>query len=141
MSTLPTFSEVYAVPGQNSIIDGINPETGLTCVYGRTEADVKRENPDAVRMTWDAWQTAAAERQHTPIRWSRTDEHKYREMLEVLPPAAWIGGAFLVGEPYDHDFTTGQPRFSGYWHRNGIYLVASRPITIAELRAELGRTQ
>jgi len=29
-------------------------------------------------------------------------EGRYIEMLEVLPPARWCGGAFLVGEPVDH---------------------------------------
>jgi hypothetical protein len=28
-------------------------------------------------------------------------EH-YHDMLEILPPVAWTGAGFLLGEPYDH---------------------------------------
>lgn len=27
---------------------------------------------------------------------------RYHDMLEVLPPVAWVSAGFLVGEPYDH---------------------------------------
>ncbi len=80
------------------------------------------------------------------ITWTRTTAARYDEMLNILPPAAWIGGAFLVGEPVDGDPITGAARFDAYWQRYGpgldavdhpIYYVTTRPITIAELRAEL----
>ncbi len=134
-----TFDEVWAVPGKDHIIDVIDPGTGRTRTCGKDADEVLRNDPNAVRMTWEAWQTAAAERQNQPIRWLRSDEHTYRDMLEVLPPAFWRGGAFLVGEPTDHCFRTGAPRFAAYWTRNGIYLVASRPLTVAEIRAEMAR--
>ena len=132
------FDEVYAVPGAGHIIDVINPVTGLTCVYAKDLAAVLADNPGAVRMTWEAWRTEAADRQHTPISWHLTDEDTYQRMLEVLPPTLWIGGAFLVGEPDDHDFTTGQPRFRAYRCRGGVYTVANRPLTCAELRTVIG---
>lgn len=133
------FAEVWAVPGENHIIDTIHPDTGLTSVYGKDAAAVLADNPGAVRMTWEAWRTEAAKRQQTPIRWERTTERKYQEMLEILPPAYWSGGAFLVGEPYDHDFATGAPRFQAYVQRGGWFYVASRPLTVKELKAEVGR--
>lgn len=139
MSLSTDFTEVWAVPGANHIIDTINPITGLTSVYGKDAHAVLTENPNAVRMTWEVWRTAAAERQQTPITWQRTTARKYQEMLEVLPPAYWSGGAFLVGEPYDHDFATGAPRFQAYVQRGDYYFVASRPLTLKELKAELGR--
>ncbi len=127
--------DCYAVPGSSSIIDMIDPESGLTCVYGKTAADVAAEEPGAVRMPIADWLTAKAARQHTPITWDETTEEQYNDMLEVLPPAAWIGGAFLVGEPDDHDCSTGAPRFRAYRHDGDRYLVASRPMTRAEFRA------
>jgi len=139
MSLTTDYTEVYAVPGQNSIIDTINPDTGLTSVYGRTEADVLEREPGAVRMTWEAWQAAAVARQQTPIRWEITTERKYQEMLEVLPPAYWSGGAFLVGEPWDHCMATGRPRFAAYVERSGRYYTANRPVTMTELKAEMSR--
>ena len=131
------FSEVWAVPGENHIIDTINPSTGLTTIFGKDAATVLAQEPNAVRMTWEAWRTEASARQQTPIHWEPTTEQQYREMLNVLPPAKWIGGAFLVGEPWDHDFATGRPRFAAYWHRHDAYLVASRPLTRIELDKEV----
>jgi len=69
-----------------------------------------------------------------PITWTETTEDRYNDMLEVLPPAAMIGSAFLVGEPSDHCAATGQPRFEAFRQRGAVYLVASRPMTIRELR-------
>ena len=133
------FTEVWAIPGENCIIDTINPDTGLTSVYGKDADAVLASEPKAVRMTWEAWRAEASARQQTPIRWELTTGRKYQEMLEVLPPALWIGGAFLVGEPWDHDFATGAPRFAAYVERSGRYYTASRPLTAAELRKEIGR--
>lgn len=130
-------SDVYAVPGRHSIIDTINPQTGLTAICGHTAAQVQAREPLAVRMTWDAWTAAAIARQSSPIVWLSTTADRYDEMLNVLPPAMWRGGAFLVGEPMDHDVATGRARYSAYWQRGGAYFEASRPITVAEMRAEL----
>ena len=133
-------THAYAVPGEHSIIDVIHPETGLTWVYAETEEQIRVRYPTAVRISLDDWTKRRAAEQDTPIVWTRTSKRKYWEMLEVLPPALWIGGAFLVGEPTDHHATTGQPRFQAYWQRGSsddfaIYLAASRPMTCAELRA------
>lgn len=137
-------THVYAVPGKPWIIDTINADTGLTRICGHTEADVLADEPLAVRISWEDWQQARSIDQRTPIVWSATSAKTYRYMLDVLPPALWIGGAFLVGEPTDHDALTGQPRFAAYWMRGSspdfnYYLSASRPLTCAELRAEVER--
>lgn len=132
--------EVYAVPGENHIIDMIHPVTGLTIYGGRDEASVKETYPGAVRMPYETWRAEAIASQDTPIVWQTTDEKSYIDMLEVLPPALWIGGAFLVGEPCDHSYATGAPRFQGFWHRGTEYLCSNRPITRAELRAALAPT-
>jgi hypothetical protein len=129
--------EVWSVPGKNSIIDAIVRETGLTCYLKETPAQVLARHPDAIRQTWADWRQAAIARQQTPIGWRRTTKARYHEMLEVLPPAMWIGGAFLVGEPQDHDIATGSPRFDAFRHRHGVYEASDRPITRAELRAVL----
>lgn len=134
--------EVFAKPDANSIIDTINRETGLTRICGLTEAQVIARDPGAVRMTWEAWRAAAIARQETPIRWDRTTRERWISMLEVLPPIDFNGRDFLVGEPWDHSFRTGAPRFAAYRMVGSsedfaVYLVASRPLTRAELRAEL----
>ena len=133
------FTELYAIPGANSIIDGIDPITGLTCINGNTEAEMLAREPKAVRMTWDAWQTAASARQQTPITWDGCTAEHYDEMLNVLPPIDWNGGAFLVGEASDHDFATGRPRYSAYRRHGDVYEFSSRPLTRAEFRAELAK--
>ena len=71
---------MWAVPGENAIIDEIDPATGLTRVYQRDEASVKAERPAAVRMTWDEWRTAAAARQQTPVSWREINGRRYREI-------------------------------------------------------------
>lgn len=47
-------------------------------------------------------------------------EERYYEMLNVLPPERMRGGAFLVGEPFDHN-GNGEPRFDYYYAKDGRY--------------------
>ena len=129
--------EVWSEPGATHIIDAIVRETGLTCYGKETAAQVLARYPTAIRQTWAAWRQAAIAKQQTPIGWRLTTKARYHEMLDVLPPAMWIGGAFLVGEPQDDDIATGAPRFDAFRHRHGIYEASDRPITRAELRAML----
>ena len=146
MSLRPTneYIDAYAIPSEHSIIDVIDPKTGLTAVMGHTAEQVRERYPKAERTTLDAWTARRAAEQDTPITWTRTTRAKYWEMLEILPPALWLGGAFLVGEPTDHHARTGHPRFAAYWQRGSsedfaVYLVASRPLTRSELKAEVRR--
>jgi hypothetical protein len=133
------FLELWAVPGVNHIIDQIDPITGLTAINGKDAAAVLAAEPLAVRMTWEDWREAASARQLTPITWSEVSEALYEQMLECLPPAFYKGGAFLVGEPADHCFATGSPRFDAFRHVGASYYGASRPLTIAEMKAECAR--
>jgi hypothetical protein len=115
MTLTNTFSEVWAIPGKPGIIDAINPATGLTVHFANDEAGVKARYPDAVRYRWSDWHEQASRAQQTPIVWQLTTRESYHYMLDILPPAAWKGGAFLVGEPADHDVATGAPRFTAFW--------------------------
>jgi hypothetical protein len=45
--------------------------------------------------------------------WKPCTKARYWEMLEILPPAVMGGGAFMVGEPINHD-AQGQPTFRGF---------------------------
>jgi hypothetical protein len=130
-------TECYAVPGADTLIDMIHPATGLTCIYGRTLDDVRREYPTAERMTYEAWAAAKAERQNCPFTWESTAESHYDEMLECLPPACLRGNGFLVGEPWDHETLTGAPRFQAFRRSRGLCYVATRPLTRKEFLAAL----
>ncbi len=138
--------DAYTEPGSTSIIDVIDPATGLTWVNAETFDAVLLRYPTAVRVNFAEWMAAKAATQDTPIVWRRTSERRYHEMLEVLPPARWIGGAFLVGEPTDHSAATGAPRFSAY-RRIGSsedftgYEVANRPLTVREFLTAIGRSR
>ena len=114
MSSYAECVECYAIPGADSIIDAIDPGTGRTIAFNQTEAEVLAREPFAVRMRISDYAAAKAARQQTPIAWTPSSAEQYHEMLEILPPAAWIGGYFLVGEPYDHCAATGRPRFTCY---------------------------
>lgn len=128
----------FAVPGEGHIIDVVNPETGRTWIFGKTLEDCQREHPDAVQMTIEEFSKAKAARQDTHVRWAPTDRETYQEMLEILPPAFWHNGIFLVGEPCDHHALSGRPRFRAYAEKGSAgmerYYVSSRPITVAEAR-------
>ena len=135
--TMNDCTECYAIPGANSLIDVINPQTELTWCLGQTAAEVAEREPQAVRMRIEDWCADKAARQRTPITWEPTTASTYEEMLNVLPPAAWLQGAFLVGEPTDHDAGSGQPRYHAYRCVGQRYESASRPLTRAEFKAEL----
>lgn len=130
----------FASKSRGTIIDVIHPNTGKTVIYGKTLEECRAETgyQDAEEMSVDEFCAWKAATQRTPITWRQTTEEKYDEMLNVLPPALWIGGGFLVGEPWDHDAGNGQPRFAAYRYRDNVYEVANRPITRAEFRQEIG---
>lgn len=133
--TLCNAKEAFAVPGESNIIDCINPATGRSWIEGETLDQIRQRYPLAEQVNLDAWVKAKGERQDCPILWTETTEDRYMEMLEVLPPAYMSGGAFLVGEPWDHHAINGQPRFQGFIHRGDKYFVASRPMTRVEMAA------
>lgn len=131
--------ECYAVPGENHIIDVINPETGLTWVNAHTEAQIREREPKAERMRFSEWLAAKAARQQAvPIRWTPVSKAIYDRMLEVLPPLDWNGESFLVGEADDHCAATGAPRYRAFRKRGShffeIYETASRPLTRKEFK-------
>lgn len=132
---MKTFTHVFAVPGESSVIDVVNPATGRSAVNDQTLAEMQQRYPNAARIDWTDWQKARAEEQDTPIEWAETTEEQYNEMLNVLPPAFWTDGLFLVGEPMDHHVMSGQPRFTVYRQIGSRYFVASRPMTSREAKA------
>lgn len=141
--TMQDCKECFAVPESDIMIDVLHPVTGLTVCFGKTLEQVRAERPEyanAERMTVDEFCRQKAARQHTPITWAPTTEDRFLEMLEVLPPAAGASlhyQAFLVGEPWDHDAETGEPRFQGFRMRGDVYEVASRPMTRREFAKEV----
>jgi hypothetical protein len=66
--------------------------------------------------------------------WRKESQARYHEMLEVLPPAMWIGDGFLVGEPWDHD-AEGNPRFEAHFKTKDGYVVSTAPMTGARFAA------
>ena len=132
----------FAVPGGNSMIDVISPETGLSQVKGETLEQISVRYPGAQIMRIDDWCKSRAVAQDTPVVWIECTEERYYEMLEVLPPAFQSSRGFLVGEAMDHHAVTGRPRFSAFTERTTKgdgwsetrYFEASRPMTVTEFR-------
>jgi len=131
----PVSTDCYAVPGDDYIIDYINPATGLTVYYAKNLEQVQAEHPGAVLMTVDEFCEAKAIRQHSPITWQPVTEDQYYEMLEVLPPAYMGNGVFLVGEAWDYDASNGHSRYAAYRRRGEVFETASRPMTIREFHS------
>lgn len=124
----------FASRARSTVIDEVNPATGKTYIHGNTLAECRAKYPDAEEMTLDEFCAWKAEQQRTPISWEPTTQERYYEMLEVLPPAAMLGGGFLVGEPWDHDAGNGQPRFQAFRQRGDVFEASDRPMTRAEFR-------
>jgi len=135
MTLTADFTHVFAVPGQNSIIDAINPETGRSQICGDTLEQVQAREPGAVIMAWEDWRAEQAAKQQTPIAWTEVGADVYNEMLDVLPPIGFSGKGFMVSEPCDHCYTTGRARFQAYRQQGGRYYASTRPLTVAEWKA------
>lgn len=127
--------DCYARPNCDSIIDVIRPDTGLTWHFGHSAEQIAAREPTAVRMSIHDFTVRKAMRQASPITWEPSTAERYAYMLGILPPAMWIAGYFLVGEPTDHCAATGAPRFQAYRKRGTHYYASSRPMTRVELRA------
>ena len=127
--------DCYAVPGDDSIIDVINPVTGLSWYAGETLEQIQLRHPGAIKMSLEWYSAAKALRQDTPVVWMEVNEEHYTTMLEILPPAFWGNQGFLVGEAADHHASSGLPRYAAYRVIDGIYMAADRPMTIAEFKA------
>lgn len=140
MNTIPQYltETAFAVPGESSLIDVINPATGKSWIEGETLEQIRLRYPTAEIVNVSEWCAAKAARQDEPVTWAETTEEHFFEMLECLPPAYQTGGekggAFLVGEPWDHHATTGRPRFAAYREIGDKFLKASRPMTVKEFK-------
>ncbi len=66
--------------------------------------------------------------------WVPTTEEMYDEQLCCLPPERWVGSAFLVGEPADHN-SAGEAVFTCFRRdSDGNYMCMN--MTIAEFEAQ-----
>lgn len=133
MNSILDAKQAFAVPGEDSIIDCINPETGKSWIKGETLEQIRlRYDPLAEIVNIDEFCAQKGMRQDSAIKWVEISEDHYWAMLEVLPPAAQKAGGFLVGEPTDHHAVTGAPRFSAFIKRGGKHFESSRPLTRKE---------
>ncbi|MBR9800567.1 hypothetical protein GYB59_02175 [bacterium] len=121
---------------RGTVIDLLHPETGLTIHFGNTLEETRKEYPDAEQMLLDDFCEWKASQQRTSIKWNECTEEEYRDALECLPPAKWCGESFLMGEAYDHDAGSGQPRYRGYRYLPDAkaYQTSSRPMTVREFK-------
>jgi hypothetical protein len=133
-------TEAFAVPGEDSLIDCILPATGRSWINDETLEQIRERYPKAEVVNIEEFCKAKAEKQDSPVEWSEVTHEKYTEMLEVLPPADYNRhfSAFLVGEPWDHHATTGQPRYQAFETRGGKCYASNRPMTRKEFRALAG---
>jgi len=115
------------------IIDTVT-SAGRSMVFGETLDEIRVRYPDAQEMDEGELVTWKSSVQHTPIAWAEISGDKYEEMLCILPPAAQSSAGFLVGEPMDHDFSTGEPRYTAFRQDGTRYYESSRPITRREFR-------
>ncbi len=109
--TITDNSPCFVSKHGGTVIDFVNPSTGKTLYYSKNLETCRETYLDAEMMTLGEW----------------CDGTKgWRE--------------FLVGEPYDHDALSGEPRYQGFRQTSAGYFASSRPMTITEFRAEVGDT-
>lgn len=121
-----------------TVIDIIDPNSGLTFYAGETFDQIRTRWPDATLTTLDDFCVWKAALQRSPIVWYETTESELEKMLCVLPPEDRHNGGFLVGEPGDHYADTGEPRFQAYRETpDGRFLRSNRCLSRAEFRAEM----
>lgn len=128
----------FAEPGENHIIDYIVPGTGRGGYSGEDLAEIRLRYPRAEIVNLAEFRAAIEAREAYPVEWSEVDEERYDEMLCILPPAVHTAGGFMVGEASDHHGPGGAVRFAAYVARGGKFYAASRAMTVAEFRAEVG---
>jgi hypothetical protein len=129
----------FAEPNSPTMIDLMHPVTKRSLCYGETLDQIRVRYPTAEIIEVAQWAAQKGATQDVPVTWEETTEEKYDEMLNVLPPAFWEQGLFLVGEPWDHHAITGRPRFAAYRELHGKYFAASRPMTVKEARTIVER--
>jgi uncharacterized short protein YbdD (DUF466 family) len=130
-------TQCFASRKQGTIIDVLHPTTGLTVFYHKTLEQCRETYPDAEEMSVDEFCAWKAQQQRTPISWEKSTSKQYWDMLGAVPPAKYLGTAFLVGEPYDHDAGNGLPRYEAFRQRGRQYEVSNRPMTIPEFMAAI----
>jgi hypothetical protein len=82
----------------------------------------------AQKLEWqDLWDAMDA----APDAWIDTTEAMYWQMLEVLPPRAQAGGAFLVGEPLRSN-GHGETVYSCFTQTGGEY--RARNLTVKQFK-------
>lgn len=129
-----TITHCFARLDDGHIIDAVDPKTGRGLYGGKTLAETQAERPGAELLAMADWQAHRGGIQRTPIVWETATEEEYNDMIGVLPPAAYEPGAFLVGEPADHEADSGSPRYQAYRHRGLLFERSNRPLTRAEFR-------
>ena len=140
--TVTDNSPCFVSKRSGTVIDFVNPSTEKTLYYSKNLETCRETYLDAEMMTLGEWCEWKAAQQRTPIAWEEVTEERFYDMLECLPPAAGTKGwrEFLVGEPYDHDALSGEPRYQGFRRTSSGYFASSRPMTVTEFRAEVGDT-
>lgn len=126
------YHEAYAVPGDDSLIDVINPITGLTWLNRETLEEVQKRYPDAVRVNVEDWLISRGKEQDAPVTWEEITQERYDELLGALPPIGQRANGFLVGEPTDHHAVSSAPRYDACIMKNEKFYTSSRPLTVRE---------
>ena len=96
--------QCFYVPGSSSIVDTINPETGLSSIYGETLQQVRDRYPGAEVWDYDeAWvEFEKGQRQKYMSPPEKITAEKFEEMMNIMPPIKYRTGAlsesFMMSE-------------------------------------------
>lgn len=127
-------TEAFAEPQAINIIDVVNPHTDRGAYSDETIDEIRQRHPKAQRYNLDAWIADKETRLNFRPEWNETTKESFDWGLECVPPALWVGGYLLVGEPSDHHGVGGSARYPAYKRTPAGYFEASRPMTSKEIR-------
>jgi len=71
------------------------------------------------------------------VKWKQVSSDRFDDMLGVLPPVAFTGSGFMVGEAWTHRIVDGReyPAYAGFKHIEGKFYECLAPLTVTEFKA------
>lgn len=106
-------------------------------IYEKVSAEeALAKDPELRLIPMDQFCSEVGKVQDEPVKWSSIEDDDYYEKMNCLPPALTQSYGFLLGEPQDHHFVSGKPRFAAFLRLGtgnlARFLRSSRPLTASE---------
>lgn len=133
--TLEDCVDCVIVPGYTHPYTLLHPGTGRSIYGGETLEEIQKQYPTAIKMNYKEYAAERTARLNGPVTWNEITEAQFDEWLDCVPPVAFDGNSFMVGEPADHFGPNGAVRYQACFRRGGKHYASSRAMTVLEFKA------